>query len=323
MRWLAPVCLMWCFAPLVWAEQGPFALRNIHPIALLYGLPRPLGTDFPEAIELSFNVEHASNFSSEKEGDTFFFFDGETSVVTYGMRRAFADRWEWGVELPWVIHTGGELDSFIDEFHELFGLNDGGRSAAPRGRLDYLVRYEGKEFADFQDGKRHIGDVRAMLGFSLWQSPARSMVVRGMIKAPTGTVETLSGSEATDVAISLDYTDTELLSWLGLKLSLMGGLVWLGDGELAPRAQNRVAGVGHLGLSYRLSDRVELLGQVDAQSRLLDSGLDPAGGAAIQGTLGGRIRMSPNAWLDLAVVEDLRSQSSSDVVFHIRLGVRL
>jgi hypothetical protein len=162
-----------------------------------------------------------------------------------------------------------------------------------------------------------------MLGLSLWRSPARSIVVRGMIKVPTGTVETLSGSEATDLAVSLDYTDTELLSRLGLKLSLMGGLVWLGDGELAPRAQNSVAGVGHVGLSYRLSDRVELLGQVDAQSKLLDSGLGPAGGAAIQGTLGGRIRMSPNAWLDLAVVEDLRSQSSSDVVFHIRLGVRL
>ena len=49
MRWLVPLCLVWCFAPLAWAEQGPFALRNTHPIALLYGLPRPLGTNLPEA----------------------------------------------------------------------------------------------------------------------------------------------------------------------------------------------------------------------------------------------------------------------------------
>ncbi len=323
MRWFASLCLVVCVAPSVHAEQGPFALRNTHPVALLYGLPRPLGTSPPEATEMSFNIEHSNNFSSEMDGTTFFFFDGETSVLTYGVRRAFADRWEWGVEVPWVVHTGGEFDSFIGEFHELFGFNDGGRSAAPRGRLDYLVRYQGQEFANFQDSKKHIGDVRAALGYHVWQGSARSVVLRGLIKAPTGTVETLSGSEAVDVAVSIDYTDTQLLSRFGLKLSLMGGVVWLGDGDLAPRAQNDLAGVGHVGLSYRVNDRVELLGQIDAHSELLDSGMKPAGGSAIQGTLGGRIRLSANAWLDLAVVEDLRSQSSPDVVFHILLGVRL
>ena len=82
--------------------------------------------------ELTLNIEHSNNFTSESRGNTFAFFDGETSVLSYGLRRAFTADFEWGVELPFVVHTGGVLDAFIDEFHEVFGFKDSGRSIAPR-----------------------------------------------------------------------------------------------------------------------------------------------------------------------------------------------
>ena len=54
---------------------------------------------FDEGTEISFSIEHSNNFSSEARGNTFAFFDGETSVLSYSLRQGLATDWEWGVDL--------------------------------------------------------------------------------------------------------------------------------------------------------------------------------------------------------------------------------
>ncbi len=205
----------------------------------------------------------------------------------------------------------------------MFGFKDGGRSLAPRGRLDYLVRYQGEVFADFSDSTKHLGDVRTWIGYRVIHHRQRSLSIRAMLKLPTGNGYSLSGSEGRDVAFWVEYVDHELFGSWGITLTTMAGVVALGEGALAPSAQKDFAGVAHLGLQYALETWVELHAQIDAHTELLDAGVIQVAEAGVQGSLGTRFRVTPRLWVDVGVVEDIRRQSSPDVVFQLLLGARI
>src|SRR5262249_17022421 len=157
-----------------------------------------------------------------------------------------------------------------------------------RGHIDYFIQDDGEIFADFQHQRRDWGDVRLAGGYQLVRDDARSLATRVEIKLPTGDVDDLTGSEATDVAVWADYTDRSLLKGIGLDLTTTLGVVWLGDGELAPDKQEDYGVFAHLGLSYQISERWALKTQLDAHSEIIDSHVDQLGGAALMGTIGAR-----------------------------------
>src|SRR5262245_38904695 len=96
------------------ADEGPLRIRNISPGTQVYGLPRALGGDvLSEGTEITFSTEIANNFVSDAERQTLAFFDGETALFTYGIRRPWGERFEYGVSIPYLIHNGGFLDAVI------------------------------------------------------------------------------------------------------------------------------------------------------------------------------------------------------------------
>ena len=304
--------------------DGPLRVRNLSPAMQLYGLPRMSGARvIDEGWEASFNIEIGNNFQSDLVDGTFGFFDGETYVNSYRLRRGIADNWEVGFELPWVLHAPGSLDGLVDEFHELFGLPDGERSLAPRGRLDYFISSQGTVYADFNNSQRDIGDARAFVGWNVVDDPGRAIAIRGAVKFPTGSVEKLSGSEGTDISLWGEMQQTIALSGRDIRLTLGGGFTHLGDGELIPRAQETWVHFGHLGLQIPINRRVEFHAQLDAHSRVLDTGNPLLADGGVLGTLGSRIGITEKFWLDLSIIEDLEAESASDVVFQILLSAYL
>ena len=303
--------------------EGPLRVRNVSPIVQLYGMARPVGaTVLQQGTEVTFNVEIVNNFQSDERLGTFVFLDGESYVASHRMRGAFNDRWEWGLEIPYVAHTGGNLDGLVDEFHDLFGMPDGGRKLAPRGRLDYLVRSGGVVYADFNDSVQSLGDVRGFVGYQVFTQPRQAFAVRGQVKIPTGKVEDLSGSEGTDVSLWGEYQYDVASMPLDFSVTVSGGVSYLGEGELIPDEQETLLWFGHLGLQIPLHPRLEFHAQLDAHTDVLDTGNPLIAEGGVLGTLGGRIGLSEQLWLDLAVIEDLENESASDVVFQILLGAR-
>ncbi len=121
---------------------NPLVVRNITPVAHLYGIPAALGSRIWRGedggsssafagLEYSINLEHASSFTSVRTATSSVFFDGETTVANYSLRGTLANPFaassrgdaaepralEWGLALPLVLHSGGYLDNVIDEFH--------------------------------------------------------------------------------------------------------------------------------------------------------------------------------------------------------------
>ena len=309
-----------------WADAGPLLVRNLGPVPQLYGLPRARGANLSApGTRMHVNLEITNDFRDRARGDDAAVFDGESYLTTWSMSRAVGRqrRFEVGLEIPYIHHTGGHLDGFIDGFHDLFGFPDSGRSAVARGLLNYQVRVDGVTYADIQEGQGHVADLRAWLGYQAYRDQDTALALRGMIKLPTGSVASLSGSGGTDVAVWAEYANSRLLRALRLELSLMAGAVLLGDGDLAPGDQRDVAGIFHFGLQLPLGNRLRLHGQLDAHSELLDTAVPHIGGWALQGTLGGRIKLSQRFWLDLGVVENLTTKSAPDVTFQIMLGARI
>ena len=97
----------------------------------------------------------------------------------------------------------------------------------------------------------------------------------------------------------------------------------LGEGEFIPEDQETWAHFGHFGIQIPLHERVEFHAQLDAHSRILDTGNPLLADGGIMGTVGGRIGVTEKLWLDFAIIEDFDSESASDVVFQILLGARL
>jgi len=314
------VCAAAAFAD----DDSPLRIRNLAPASGIYGQPRALGGDvLASGYELTFNTELANNFTSDASGSTLAFFDGETTYLTYGFRQAIAPRFEWGIEVPWVIQRGGYLDHSIENFHSFFGFPNNGRSDAKLNKIDYFISDRNKVYVDFQDEQNGWGDVRVSGGFQVLRDAERSLAVRALVKLPTGDVDKLTGSEGTDFDTWLDYTDRELLARFHLWMTGAIGLMVLGDGDLLPQKQNRFAAYGHFGLSLPLSNAWSLKGQLDYHSQLIDTPVDQLGGAALQGAFGVRWSATPKFWSDLALVEDLTADSTSDVMVQLMIGARL
>lgn len=302
--------------------EGPLQVRNLAPVTLLYGLPRMYGAQVLEGgTQVSLNFEAVNNFQSDDVGGTFVFFDGETYVSNLHIRGSVTREFEWGLEIPWIVHAPGSLDGVVDEFHELFGLPDGERSLASRGRLDYYVGSGGQVYADFDASRRTVGDISAWAGWQWFDDHRGMFAMRTQLKLPTGKVGDLSGSEGTDLAVWGEYQYAFPWYRRGLRLSLGGGMAYLGEGELIPHAQRHWVHFGHLGLQFALTPRTVLIGQLDAHSQVLDTGNPLIADGGVLGTLGARIGLVDQSWLDLAIIEDLANESASDVVFQIRLGI--
>jgi hypothetical protein len=304
--------------------EAPLRIRNLSPIAGLFGLPRALGgTVLENGRELSFDAEVANNFTSNRDPGNFAFFDGETTTFSYAYRGALADGWEWGLEVPFIDHDGGFLDAGIDNFHDVFGFDDNGRERANRNQIDYFVRFDGQTFVNFQDQVNDWGDVRASLGWQIAHEAGRAWALRAQVKLPTGDVDSLTGSGATDVALWVEHARAGVLGFDRASLNAALGAVYLGEGDLVPDVQEDVAGYAHAGIAWRASDGISFIGQLDYHTRLIDSGLDQLGGRALQGSLGARFRYGDRLTTDVTFVEDLTADSVADVEFQVLMAVRL
>jgi len=323
--------LVWLLSPVSWAQStpsyehlaGPLRVRNVSPVVQLYGLPRMVGARVMRGgTESTLNFEAANNFQSDNRLGTFVFLDGETYITSYRLRGGWGNGFEWGAEIPYVAHTGGGLDGVVDEFHELFGLPDGERSLAPRGRLDYLIRSDTVVYADFNDSVRSLGDVRGFLGYQWIDRGGHALAVRSQVKFPTGTVEDLSGSEGLDVSLWGEYQYDFVSKVLDFSITVAGGVSYLGEGELIPDKQVTWVEFGHIGIQIPLHDRVVLHAQLDAHTDILATGNPLVADGGVLGTVGGRIGLSRRLWVDLAIIEDLENEAASDVVFQILLGAK-
>lgn len=299
----------------------PLPTHNQSPFALIYGLPaleppRLLGRG---RLQARIGVEAASHFLSRRNGAEALFLDGETHraavTIKYG-----TDMAEWGIEVPYLTHSAGFLDGFIERWHDFFGLPQGGRDQAPRHQLSYIYQRDGTERLSVTRATSGIGDVRLLAGWPLASGRGTDIALRASLKLPTGNAAELHGSGATDVALWLTAGCAAVRCPGAWGWNASGGVLALGRGEVLPDLQRRFGVFGGIGAGWRPWAPIVLKAELRAHSPFYrNTGLTPLGRTAVQLILGGAWIVSDRTAVDVGVSEDIRVGTAPDVGFLISL----
>ena len=297
------------------AQAEPLVVRNQHPIAMLYGLPAPLPARLPKPGDgrIGLAVNWANFAVTETLERVEFTLDGEVVESRMDATYGLTDRLALHGEVAFRSLGAGSLDATIESFHDALGLPNGTRGKLPEDQLLLAYAVEGvTEFRLDRDASG-FGDVPLALGYQLRASEAGALSGWLSFKLPTGSVDDLTGSGAVDVALSL--AGTRQLGERGQAFAQLN-LAWLGEGDLLPSLQEDYAWSAVGGASWNAWRGLDLTAQLDANSAVLDSGLDDFDGGALVLTFGGSWRTAGGWRFDFGLSEDIQTDASPDVVFN-------
>ncbi|MBE0596324.1 MAG: DUF3187 family protein [Desulfuromonadales bacterium] len=323
-RTLLTLLLLLPAAPLAALEITPFRVTNQTPLVQIFGLPPAAGGQTLETgrSELLLAVDVASHFTNNSRGDESIVLDGETYRYTLALRRGLSSGLEVGVEIPWVAHSGGFLDGFIEGWHDFFGLPQGGRDRAPRDQLFFEYRENGAVELQRVDSADGLGDIRLTAAWPLRKrSPSSTAAaLHASLKLPTGDSDRLLGSGSTDLALGVNADRTFPSSWGEFALYGGGGLLLLTDGDVLPDRQRNLVGFATAGGAWRPLSWLAFKLQLDGHTAFYDSDLTELG-ESLQLTVGGTLDWGDTS-LDIGVGEDIVVDSAPDVLFHLALRSR-
>lgn len=246
--------------------------------------------------------------------------DGETTRLAFSYRYGLSDKLDISIEVPYLWHQSGSLDSMIDNWHDILPFVGGGaRAIREQDQLEVFYADSQATFVDVTNDVSGISDVRLLAGWRLSKSEGRSTALRFSIKLPTGDSNELLGSGGTDISLGLASDVSGF--WRNAKLSSFYrvNVTYLGEPDrLADRYKNLVGQLS-FGLGYHVHQNVDLRLQSRIRSAVYDSETDNLGATSVSMTFGADFRVSNRYRIVLSVGEDVKTGSAPDVSFQIAL----
>jgi hypothetical protein len=297
----------------------PLYVKNLSPVAGLFGLPSQRSADTPGAGEflLAVHGSLANTYVNEFRRPEAVNLDGEVGRVALELRYGIGEDWDLSIEVPWLQHSGGHLDSLIDGWHDLFGMSDGGRDAVDRDLLDY--RYAGPDTAfELTDDASGVGDISVALNRVFYRRDATRVSAVAGYKFSSGDAGDFTGSGSEDAYLALRFSGAHLS---GLPLTWHGQLGYLraGEADALGELQNRDLWFVGLALDWAAWEHVSLLAQLDGHAGPTDSSLTGIGEDAWMLSLGLRWQLAPRWQLDFSFVEDIQIETAPDIIFQTSL----
>jgi len=295
------------------AAAEPFAVRDQNPLLAGFGLPAAMPTRLSEARGWSggLDVSWGSTALIQQGGSEILLVDAETREARLTLRAPLSDGFSFQLQVPYRYTGGGNLDSFIDGWHDAFGLPDGARSQLPTDAINITYLRDRSQQLGMTSSASGLADIQASLGYDLISSESSALSAWLDVKLPAGDADKLTGSGATDVSLILAGERRLDARWSAFG---QAAVTWLGDGELPGYRQESLVWSGLAGVGANVWRGLSLKAQVDAHTAAFDSDLDFLGEAVVL-TIGGDYRFASGWRLDLGVSEDIAVEHSPDVVF--------
>lgn len=311
---LAGCFLLFCVNQLLAAPIG-LSTRDQNPILQGYYLPS-INLTSGQGWQFTHTAYITNTFHNNQTGKETLILDVEN--YRYDLFVAYQrNNWRLGATMPLIVNDGGQLDSAIEGWHDLFGLPQGGRSAQPRNQVNITYIRDGQTFLRQTRASNATGDLAVSLSYLLANTGSSAGDVSFAIDLPTGSSDNNSGNEAIDLALwlSQSYTLQDQSYLYGLF-----GISMLGKGGQLASLQKSTVWAGQLGLGYALyPDRVAIL-QLDAHSAIIGGSHLRALGNSCQIQIGLRLkRFFEKRTVDLFFSEDILAGSAPDITFGIRI----
>ncbi len=298
-----------CAGPALAQEAEPLHIRNLNPLASIFGLPAwdtvSPGNQFATTFEI------ANHYRISARGTDRLILDGETDRTTLSFTHGFDRGWSLGAELPYYRVSGGFLDNAIDAWHAAFGLPDGGRNLRAEDQLLFQIGRGSADFFVLDHARSGIGDVQLKAAKTIGDEG--QFVVQVAAKLPTGDPTMLFGSGSTDASITLLRSQP-----LPARKRPAGyywgiGMVLAGKPDSSIRFEsNRWVYTGIVGGSWRPWPKFGLKAQLDVHGAFFDTPLEEFGETASLFTFGAWHPVGRHGTLDFAIVEDIRVSTAPD-----------
>ncbi len=298
------VGLLGLAAPLGAAEfdfVGPAPTRNFQPIQLIFlNLPfESAATLEPGGVALLLQSAEINEIATT-QGAINSTLKFESNRTVFGVRYGLFERWEVGMELPFISRYGGFLDPPIDWVENLFGRVNAERKLFPQNSFGGFSVVRGDTVL-FEAGEENFqpGDLSFLLKHALSLPPAWPRIaVRAAVKAPTGNAGAVLGSGRPDfgAGIAADYRPFDrLMLYFNANLVYPVGPITDGDLTLNPFVSQSFA--AHLGITRRWS---VMLHQATYTSPFHGTGVALLDGTVVE--LGFGLSFAYNPWFGAQVL---------------------
>jgi hypothetical protein len=240
-----------------------FPLRNHNPFLQVFGLPKFQTDELvrPDKIDFAISYDIANDADDAERAGGDLVIDGEMQTLSLSLRRRAFDRMEFGIDVPYVSHSGGSLDGLIKDWHNLVGLSNSMREG-PNDQIQHSYALDGITRYELLVPQSGIGDVQLSAAYAM-----ESVTFRASIKLPTGDPDKLTGSGATDVSLGLYAGSTTMLFDRAFDYSGFLGVLALGDGDVLPDFQESTVPYGGVALRWHVTERSTLISTRSAAAR--------------------------------------------------------
>lgn len=304
-------------------EEGlvaPLINRNLSPFATGLGVPvmesaTPLGNG---GVTVRWDLHWASHSLREEDDTGVLELDGETRRQDLRVLLGLSENIDLVLNVPWIQHSAGSLDSLIDNWHDLWGMPEGARAEQPRDVLRFSVG--GADPFSLDRSASGLGDVELGLNWRLWGDERQDLATFAQLTLDTGDAADLTGSGDTAFAVGLRYT-RHGCGPAALSCHLQVGTADPGDLSLEARERSTVL-YGGLSLAWQLGPEFAAVAQLEARDNAYEAGPLGASDVAVWGGLG--LRWQPEgAWtLEAQFSEDLKVGSAPDISFRLSVARR-
>jgi len=290
-----------------------YATRELNPMLQPVFLPSlvPVSADNGWRVDHSFFL--TNTFQEKDRGDESLIIDVENYryELDFSHRR---DNWLTQLNIPLMANQGGELDSLIEGWHDLFGFPNGNREDFPRDKINIEYTRDGVVEYSQTESSSGLGDIAVSIGY---QSTGGTIYFAGL-ELPTGSESDYTGNETIDVAFWLTRearinADVNVYGMLGI--SFPGD-----DGNLEGLIVDQIW-VAQLGFDYRFYDDFIATAQLDMHGETIEDSELRAFRESYQIQLGlGFLNLVEDHRLNLFFSEDILVGSAPDITFGLRLA---
>ena len=292
--------------------------NNANPFVKIHGLQGFSGVNQLNSGELTrqLMLEIDNEFFNKLTENEQVKLDYERTTLNFNLAYGVNETWSIGLEIPYMINSGGFLDGLIENWHDLFGLNQGGRDTAEEN--EFFISYNsGNQSLTIDDTDQGIGDISIYADRSLVETPAYRLGLRAKLKIPTGDENQLFGSGG--YAGSLHFNTAVVLSER-LTTFAAAGFSYLSKGDVLKSQQKNLIAIATLGLAWQFSSDVLLSAQFDLNSKIYaDTDLSAVSGQAGVLYASAKYNITDKASLQIGITEDVINKDGAPD-FGIRLG---
>lgn len=310
--------------------RGPMPVRNQHPVqnTVLHMDPTSVEARPAGSVALAADAAYSSLFLSARgrgaDAGNSFTMDGELLRTTLRADLALGHGLSLQLQLPTVHATGGFLDGFIIDWHDVFGLPDQNRTTSPRNQFEVTARRDGNVVYRLDNTDLALLDVPIGLQWNVQPVDAThpfGFGVRAAVELPTGDADRGFGNGGVDVSVGA----VGELRFAAIGVTGHVQHTFAHTPDVARAGGLHFADVTSAGLAAELpmSDRWSLMAQSEIETTTLRD-LDFGEVSRPQWLLwlGLRTHLRRDLWLDVAIAEDLTTDAPPDFTLWLGLGFR-